>query len=94
MGLVVRKPVLGVSDKAILKSDSSATVTSLTIEISLVASLDIVLSNKRITKALISLRGCAGWPAPLLFSNAKDRFSRVEAHIAISIIAIYTKTNC
>ena len=33
------------------------------------------------TKALISLRGDAGWSAPLLFTNPKDRFSRVKAHI-------------
>ena len=50
------------------------------IEISLVASLDMVLSNERITKALIRLRGCAGWSAALLFANTEDRFSRVEAH--------------
>ena len=28
-----------------------------------------MLSNKRITKALIRLRGCAGWSAPLMFAN-------------------------
>ena len=41
----------------------------LEIEISLVASLDIILSNKRITKAPISLCRCASWSAPLLFAN-------------------------
>ena len=30
---------------------------------------DMILSNKHITKALIRLRGCAGWSAPLLFTN-------------------------
>ena len=39
MGLVARKPVFGVSDKTKLKQVSSATQTSLKIEISLVASL-------------------------------------------------------
>ena len=34
-----------------------------------VASLDMILSIKRITKALIRLRGCAGWSAPVLFAN-------------------------
>ena len=29
----------------------------------------MILSSKRITKALISLHGCAGWSAPLLFAN-------------------------
>ena len=45
------------------------------------ASLDVILSNKRITKALIRLHGCAGWSAPLLFLNPRRRFSRVDAHI-------------
>ena len=31
--------------------------------------VDTILSNKRITKALIRLRGCAGWSAPWLFAN-------------------------
>ena len=31
----------------------------------------MALSNKRITKALIRLRGCAGWSAPLLFANPR-----------------------
>ena len=39
------------------------------LKILLVASLDIILSKKRITKALIRLRGCAGLSAPLLFAN-------------------------
>ena len=39
MGLIARKPVLGVSDKASFKPVSSATVTSLRIEISPVPSL-------------------------------------------------------
>ena len=34
----------------------------------------MILSNKGITKALIRLRGCAGWSAPLLFANTEDRF--------------------
>ena len=39
------------------------------IDISLEASLGTILSNKRITKALIRLCGCAGWSVPLLFTN-------------------------
>ena len=38
----------------------------------------MIFSKKRITQALICLCGCAGWSAPLLFTNTKDRFSRVE----------------
>ena len=41
------------------------------------ASFDMILSNKQITKPLISLRGCAGWSAPLLFANPRRQvFSR------------------
>ena len=31
--------------------------------------------------ALISLHGCTGWSAPLLFPNSEDRFFRVEAYM-------------
>ena len=31
--------------------------------------LDMLLSEKQITKALIRLSGCAGWSVPLLFAN-------------------------
>ena len=37
------------------------------IEILNVASLNILLSNKGTTKALISLCRCAGWSVPLLY---------------------------
>ena len=74
--------IFGVSDKESFKPVSSATETSLKIEISPVASLHImILSKKRITKALIRLCRCAGWSAPLLFANTEDRFSHVVAHI-------------
>ena len=75
--LDVTKPVFVVSGKVWLKSVLSATVTSLKIEISPLASLDMIL----ITKVRISLRRCPGWSAPLLFANPKDRFSRVEAYM-------------
>ena len=55
MGLVSRKP-LGGSDQVILKQAFSATETSKKTETSLEASLDMILSNKRITKALIRLQ--------------------------------------
>ena len=42
-----------------------------------VARLNMVLSKKRVTKALIRLRGCAGWSAPVLFANPQRQvFSR------------------
>ena len=73
MGLDATNPVFGVSDKARLKPVSSAT-----------ASLDMILSKKQITKALIRLRRCAGWSAPVLFATTEDRFSRVEAHMDLN----------
>ena len=36
----------------------------------------MILSKEGIIKALIRLRGCAGWSAPLLFAHSEDRFSR------------------
>ena len=81
MGHDARKPVFGVSDKVSFKPFSSATKTSKKFEILLVASLDMILYNKRITKALIRMRGCTVWSVPLLFATPEDRFSRVEAHI-------------
>ena len=75
------KPVFGVSDNARLKPVSSATETSKIVEISLEASLDIRLFNKRMTKALIRLRVCASWSAPLLFATLRRQVSRVEAQM-------------
>ena len=54
------------------KGDSNQpSQTCLKIEISPVLSLDMILSNKRITKALIRLSGCVGWSAPLLFPSPR-----------------------
>ena len=41
----------------------------------------MILSNKRVTKVLISLHGCAGWFKFLLFSNARRQVSHVEAQL-------------
>ena len=71
IGLVARKSVFGVSPKASFKPVSSATEISWKIEISTVASLHTMPFKKRITKALIRLRGCAGWSAPVLFANPR-----------------------
>ena len=82
LGPVTTKPVfVFFFDKVRFKLACSTTETSCKIESSLVASLYMVLSNKRITKVLIRLRRCAGWSAPLLFANTEDRFSHVDAHI-------------
>ena len=69
--------VRDVSDQVILKPASSATETSHNREISLVASYNTILSNKRITKGLIRLCSGAGWSAPVLFANPQRQvFSR------------------
>ena len=42
----------------------------------------MILSKKRITKALISLRRCAGWSAPLLIANPRRQvYLKVLLHI-------------
>ena len=58
MGRDVRNHVFGVSNKVRFKPTCSATETSYNIEISLEACLDMVLSNKQITKALIKTGLC------------------------------------
>ena len=44
-----------------------------------------VLPRKRTTKALIRLRGCAGWSAPLLFTYGKNRFPNDVTHLWFTI---------
>ena len=79
MGLDARKPVFGVSDEARLNPVPSATGTSLKIEISLVASLDLILSkgaNNKGAEQFVRMRRlvCA-----FVFSQTtEDRFSRVK----------------
>ena len=70
LSLIATKPVFRVSDKVRFIPACTATGTSLKIEILLVASFDMVLSKKRITKALIRVCRCAGGSAPLLFANS------------------------
>ena len=70
------KHVFGVSDQARHKPACTDTEASLSLEISAIESRDILLSKQQTTKAqislhiqaLIRLRGCAGWSAPLLFA--------------------------
>ena len=78
LGLNMTKPVFGVYNKVMLKQARSATETSQKIEISPVESLNMTLSNKQITKALIRLWGCAGWSAPFLFTNTNERFLEIK----------------
>ena len=57
------KPVF---DKARLKPVSLAT-----------EKLDMILSNERTTNALIRMRGCVGWSAPLLLTSPEDKYTDV-----------------
>ena len=44
----------------------------------------MIFSNKRITKALIRLRRCAGWSAPLLFANLQRQVFSCRGPIGIN----------
>ena len=47
----------------------------------------MVLSKKRITKALIRLSGCAGWSAPVLFASPRRQvFSRRGPIMAVLVL--------
>ena len=85
MDLNERKPVFVVYDHVIPKLACSATETTENSAIMLVANLDMILSFKQITEALIRLYKCRGWCAPLFISNPEDRFSCIKAQI-ISVI--------
>ena len=43
----------------------------------------MILSKRRITKALISLRGCAGWSAPMLFANPRRQVGRGPFYVKL-----------
>ena len=58
----------GVCDQLRFKPACAATETSQNLEILDLETRDIILSKEQTTKALIRLRGCAGWSAPLLFA--------------------------
>ena len=53
------------------------------------ASVGIIVSRERTTKALNRLRTCAGWSVPLLFAYDKNVFSHDVTHImAINLLII------
>ena len=81
LSLVTRKPVFGVCDQVKLKPAYSASETRWRLEISDIKTRGIILSKQRVTKALNSLCGCAGWSASLLFANGKNRFSHDVTHL-------------
>ena len=74
MGVDATKPVLGVSSGFPTERHSNQVPQLLRLAKKLniglyQASLYMILSNKQMTKAQIRLYGCAGWSAPLLFTN-------------------------
>ena len=93
MSHVTRKPVFGVCDQVRLKPAWSATETRYRLEISAIASIGIILSRQRITKALIRLHKCAGWSAPLLFAYGKSRFCHDVARIMMYKVT-YSQCSC
>ena len=97
MSLATRKPVFGVCDQVRLKPTCTATETSWRLETLDIEIRGIILSKQWITKALIRLRGCAGWSAPLLFAYDKNRFShgvaQMKALIAVSLLLWWSNIN-
>ena len=81
MGLVARKPVFGVSDKASFKPVSSDTETSLKTEISLIVSLDMILLDDADQAARMRRLVCAC----VVRKPSKTGFFRVKAQIESNI---------
>ena len=84
LSLVTRKPIFGVCDEGKLKPAYAATEARL--ESSDIETRSIILSRQRTTKVLSSLRGCAGWSAPLLFAYWINRFSHDVAHSETNLV--------
>ena len=82
----MRKPVFGVCDQVRLKPACSATETSKRLEILHIETTDIIPSCQQTTKAVIRMRECVGWSAPLLFAYGKNRFSHDVAHMEMSLL--------
>ena len=74
IGLDATKPDFGVSDKVRLKPARSATETSYKIESSLVTRLDIILSNKRITKGADQTARTRRLVCAFVVRKQEDRF--------------------
>ena len=73
--LVMTKPVFGVCDQVRHKPACAAIEARKRLKNSDMETRSIILSRQRTTKALVRLRGCAGWSAPLLFAYSINRFS-------------------
>ena len=71
MCLIMRNLSSGLPSKRDSNQSSQLQRLSRNNKISPVASLHMKLSKRRITMALIRLRGCAGWSAPVLFTTLR-----------------------
>ena len=89
MGLGATKSVFEVSDRASFKPVSTATETSYKIEISPVASLDMIDTfQKANNKGADQIARMQGWSAPVLFKNPRRQvFSRQGPNIMCSFKA-------
>ena len=87
MGLVVRKPVLWVRDKARLQPTCSATVTRRILKFCMMKALIalIYFAKSLLTKVLTRTNGCAGWSKPLLFACIKIRFYSQQGQLSCII---------
>ena len=81
VNFVTRKPVFGVCDQGRLKPPCAATEARQRLESSDIEVIGIILSGQRTTKALIRLRGCAGWSAPLLFAYGITGFLMTSLYV-------------
>ena len=54
----------------------------------------MILSNKRMTKALIRLRGCAGWSVPLLFANHRRQVFLRRGPYSICVLYALHRVFC
>ena len=83
---VARKHVFGFCHQVNFIPAGTATEMRHTIEILHLGSLDVLLSRKRLAKALLRLHGCAGWSAASFYACNKVWFSGVEAHMTDVVI--------
>ena len=92
MSPVTRKPVFGVCKQVRHKPACPATKASPSLENLDIASIGIILSKQRTTKALIRLRGCAGDLRLCWSHDSKNRFSHDVAQIRL--IPLLHKVSC
>ena len=74
----------GVSDLVRHKLACSATEACMNLEILVTETRVITLSRQWTTKALIRLRGCSGWSAPLLFASDIRHVFHAPAHFILT----------